>query len=382
MFVNESLTWDEKHQVCLDLLTEFGAQNVREHGDEIIHSCLLPFGRHPHGDRNPSASINVEKLAYNCFICGGGGLAWLVATLRGTGYGRAKVWVEGLVGEGGVRDSDSMLRVLERIFEVTAKAPQIMPRYAQEILDGWRFIHPYLTEFRNIRAENIVAMSAGWDPSADAIVIPHFWEGNLVGWQQRRLGGTGPKYLSTPDFPRDRTIYNYNPRSDVVLVESPMSVMARCHQTHLEATFGAEVTERQRELIAAHRGRVVLWFDNDRAGWGATRQVGAWLSKRGPVWAVQNPYDADPADLDDDTFARLLDEAVVPWVLWARPTEFVPWEHPMKKYGTGKVIRDDEAIVRAAASDDHDRAGRVEAALREHEQEARPVGGEGEAPSS
>lgn len=104
-----------------------------------------------------------------------------------------------------------------------------------------------------------------------------------------------------------------------------MSVIARSHQTHLEATFGAAVTSRQRSLIADH-DRITLFFDNDEAGWRATEEVGGWLMERtGKVMAVNNPWAADPADMDDQTFDKLVADAV-PFALWRRPSGLLIYE--------------------------------------------------------
>ena len=41
-----------------------GAKNINIVGNEIIHSCVLNFGLHSHGDQNPSASLNKDSLLY------------------------------------------------------------------------------------------------------------------------------------------------------------------------------------------------------------------------------------------------------------------------------------------------------------------------------
>jgi DNA primase len=58
---------ETKKQLCLDLLAEIGAQNIRQPTarGEIVHSCPVPDA-HAHGDRNPSASLNYKKLAFHC----------------------------------------------------------------------------------------------------------------------------------------------------------------------------------------------------------------------------------------------------------------------------------------------------------------------------
>lgn len=344
-----SLPASERHQMCMSLLEEFGARNVTERGEEIVHSCLLPFGRHPNGDRNPSASINWEKLTYSCFVCGGGGLLWFIDTMRsGTGTsspGKAREWLAEKTGIGGVQELGALLAYLDAVYEKRVHTVPVMPRYDAKILDNWRFIHPYLTEIRGISEGNLITHNVCWNPDENRIVIPHFWDGRLVGWQARRLGKEGPKYQSTPEFPKDRTLYNYDPSvADVVVVESPMTVIARTHQAHLEATFGAMVTTHQMEAIHRHRGRIILWFDNDEAGWWATEQVGEWMSQRGTVWAVDSHLDADPADLDDETFARMLDECVVPWVVWQRPDPGSLQEWKKVPHGVQEVRNGEGAV--------------------------------------
>lgn len=315
----------EKHRLCMGLLQEFGVRNLRQSGDELIHSCPLPFGLHRNGDQNPSASLNWRKLAFKCLGCGsGGGLMWFVAVMRGTGSTEARQWLGHQSGIGGVQDLSSLLGFLDSLNETYQElAP--MPQYDARILEPWMLIHPYLTEMRGISEANVMRHKVGWDGTS--IIIPHFWHDALVGWQARRLlASSGPKYKSTPDFPKDRTLYRHDPKRPVVIVESPMSVVAKSHLRHMEATFGASVTLRQMSLIVQHP-EIILFFDNDEAGWTATRTVGDWLMERtSRVAVVDNPYNADAADMDDQTFSDLLANHVVPYVLWTRPESLQPYE--------------------------------------------------------
>lgn len=331
-----------RQQLCLDILGEIGARNVSVNGDEIVHSCTLPFGRHPNGDRNPSASINWEKMVYSCWVCGGGGFLWWLATVKGFAHaGAAKQWVADKTGLSS-GDPDTLMAFLDALDAPKQIERRVIPRYDAKVLEPWRMIHPYLTEFRGIRRENIIDLNVGYGtlsiPMGDGkfqkserIIVPHFWRGDLVGWQSRRLADDGtPKYQSTPEFPKDITLYNFDAHAPcTVVVESPMSVIARHHQAHVEATFGAMLTFRQMDLIAQHRSKIILFFDNDPAGWKATDDAGQYLLPYSPdVWAVQNPYAADPADLDDDTFAQAITEWAIPYVLWRapNPATLKPWE--------------------------------------------------------
>ena len=324
------LTSAERRILCYDVLNSLGAQNMRESGDEIWHSCLLPFGLHAHGDRNPACSINWEKMVVNCFVCGGGGFGWWVSHVKGFDHaGEARQWVakQSVVA---ADDGEALSRIGEFLDELakpkqTAYKPPL-PRYAPSVLDPWRFTHPYLIEYRHVPEQTIIEMQVGWNAAQSQVIIPHFFRDTLVGWQARNLGNIGPdrpKYKSTPDFPKDRTLYNFSERYDrPVIVESPMSVLRhRHHCPQMMATFGAQVTIDQMTLAMSKGMAPILWFDNDLAGWNATRTVGTWMMDRGPVDVIVNPYEGDPADLPDELFEQVLAEHRVPFALWQQPTE-------------------------------------------------------------
>jgi hypothetical protein len=328
----------EKQHLCEELLREFGVTAWRETGKgELIHSCPIP-GAHANGDRNPSASLNYKKLTFNCFGCGSrGGLLWFLATCRGEGAEGVRAWLEGATGTGGqVMDTARLLEILEAYEQPSAKPPPI-PRYSEHVLKPWTwdFMHPYMThpEYRGCPEETCWKFKVCYAeqypmgpnrPSQERIVLPLFWRGELVGWQARRLDEDDePKYTFSPDFPRDRTVYGLHGLARAVVVESPLSVLRHHHHVpEILSTFGSQVTETQQRAL--HRyDDLVLWFDNDAAGWKATERVGAALQDFVNVWAVDSPYDADPADLDDETTEELIARAV-PFSIWERPSELVP----------------------------------------------------------
>ncbi len=326
---------DDKQEMCLELLDQFGAQNVKIVGDEISHSCVLPFGLHSNGDRNPSANLNWRKLTYNCYGCGsGGGLLWFVGSCKGEDTGGVVSWVTKRIGEETEsKGLENFLRYIDKIYEPECKqAIQPIPKFNSNVLQPWRFIHPYLTEIRHIPQDNIVRHNVGYDEKSDRIILPHFWKGDLVGWQTRSLKewqmllglpqDDGPKYKNTPDFPKDQTLYNKPTHMDepLLVVESVMSVVSKSHMwPNMVATFGASVTERQKLLLADH-ARIFLWFDNDEAGWKATDDVAGDLSRYCDVWVVDSDLDGDAADVNDGEFEELVN-CVIPYALWTPPNE-------------------------------------------------------------
>lgn len=340
----------EKERLCRSLLAEFGATHVRPGGDgELIHGCLLPFGNHRDQDRNPTASLNYRKLTYNCLGCGaGGGLVWFISLCRDESGEQARRWLEDQTGSGPNEQSlASLMEFFDAVYDKRRNVEPPMPRMDAKVLDPWLAIHPYLTDpkpdGRGIPEQTLMDFKIGYGVlrlrthdddhgkpifvQSPRIVIPHFWKGSLVGWQSRRLVKDGtPKYQSTGDFPKDQTVYNYKARQRrVVVVESPLSVLSKAHlDPHIEGLFGAKVPDRQARLLSMHPS-VVLFMDNDEAGWNATKKLGEFLEPYSDVWVVGNPYAADAADLDDRTYLDLVADPV-PFAIWRPPAHLERWE--------------------------------------------------------
>jgi hypothetical protein len=333
----------EKERLCRALLAEFGVTRIVRVTDkgEMIHCCSLPN----HNETNASASLNFKNLTYKCYGCDQkGGLLWYIGTARGTSGTDAAKWLKDQTGLGNeVQSLAALLDYFESLYggKGTPLAP--IPQMHADVLKPWMRIHPYLTDpkaegGRGIPEETVIRFRCGFGDfrydlghgnwiTSQRIVVPHFWRGDLVGWQTRRLLKDGsPKYQSSADFPRDRTVFNYDEsQRRVVVVESPMSVLSKAHlPVHIEATFGASVTDRQVRFLSNHP-QVVLFMDNDEAGWKATESLTERLAPYCNVFVVESPYAADPADLDDGTYLSLVDGAI-PAGLWTRPTELHPWE--------------------------------------------------------
>lgn len=332
-----------KEQLCRDLLEEFGAVSIRHRPaqSELTHGCLVSPEAHTDQVRNPTASINYDKLTYKCLGCQAhGGILWLITQVRGGTWEEARAWLGKETGTGGtVMPLQQLLAYYDALYADATQRPVPIPTYALSVLEPWLkpvgewAVHPWLTdgipeleiEGRGIPEQNAIDLKIGWDPADDTIVIPHFWKGDLVGWQKRALSGRGPKYLSTEDMPKDQTLYDYDVmRRTAVIVESPMSVAKHRHVLPLEATFGANVTDRQIKLIACHFERCVLWMDNDKAGWSAlegSKDAPGMMERLAPycpVWVVDSPFSGDPADLDSERAGYLIEDAV-PASSWRRP---------------------------------------------------------------
>jgi DNA primase len=182
--------------------------------------------------------------------------------------------------------------------------------------------HPYLLD-RGIPVDNIVKHVVGYDSATDCIVIPVFWQGDLVGWQTRPvddadISESRPKYMCSAGMKRGRLLYN---RDDwhrgwcTVVVESPLTVVAKSHmQFNFVATMGGP-TRGQMELmkdIVEGEGSIILAYDNDPSGWNDTMQVGNFLGRDGVLVALNE------VDLDEMTDADLYEvlEDPMPYQEW------------------------------------------------------------------
>jgi hypothetical protein len=353
-----------KLALCQELLAEFGAnvQRINDRSGEMIHGCLVSPGLHRDQDTNPTASLNYQKLTYNCLGCGSsGGLLWFIATCRGESSLEARRWLERVAGLGGqVMELDALLRFLDAVYARPAATP--IPTYSEKLLGAWAYSHPYLLEDRGISEEMYQRFRLGWDPTTDRVVLPHFWRGKLVGWQTRKLPfewrsmsvgddsplihsgmANAPKYHSSPDFPKDSTIFNYQPGASTVVMEAALSAMTHEPVFHCEAVFGATVTDLQIRRLVKH-DEVILWMDNDRAGWDAvlghpeekpTKEkpegkervpgMAELLSAYTGVRVVDSPWQQDPQALPTDAAAELKD-AAVPWSIWRPPKQLYCFE--------------------------------------------------------
>ena len=334
-----SLPDEQKRQLCIDLLQEFGVTNFRESRDgELTHHCTLGLGGHKDGS-SWTASINYQKLAFNCFVCGyGGSITWWIAVNRGLETEQVEGWLKSRTGYGHQMEMATRLKIIESIINPPNSKPEPMPFYSDKVLNRWNqwgMFHSYMTDpwlpneqgGRGIPEVNLEKYEIGYQDEPEGklfnyyrrIIIPVRWKGKIVGWQARRLDPADPdydiKYKNSPSFPRDRILYGDYGERHLIAVESPMSVLRHTHQRPIVSTLGSKVTDAQLRLLSSCSS-LTLFPDPDKAGYQWTRRILNGLSRSVPINVVMSPYaKVDPSDLDDNTFINLYDEAV-PGALW------------------------------------------------------------------
>lgn len=317
-----------------DVLDYYNAENCYEMvgsdgTTEIVHSCLLDRvePHHRNGDQNPSASINLDKKAFVCYNYWGGDIFHLIMKLeKKESLGE----ILPLVGEfldGATSSNDDFLKEVDGLLSQENSFFLDIPEYSSKILEPWAYSHPYIRE-RGITLEASSKLQIGYDPDSNRIVFPHFWEGKLVGWQQRsippdpRWPGSQPqlpKYKNSSGFPKSETLYGVqwvDGVNSIVVVESPMSV-AKAHALAIPkvvATFGAKVSQNQIDYLKQF-SEVIIWFDADNAGDLAARKVAKSLYRHTNVKIVVAEEGKDLADYDSANQISSIIDSAVPAIL-------------------------------------------------------------------
>ena len=271
-------------------------------------------------------------VSSNCYAYWGGDLFHLIMKLENRNSFDEILPLIAPFLAGAVVPSDEFGPAMDAV--VAASFPRAeyaanIPAYSDRVLAPWAFIHPYLEE-RGIDGDTVSKLRIGWREDDNRIIIPHFWEGKLVGWQSRAVPdrpghwpGTAnpqPKYKSTSGFPKADTFYYDhskpfpNSYTDTVLVvESPLSVIratALGLTIPVLATFGSKVSARQTERLKDYRN-VILWADPDSAGQMMERTMMRRLSDHYGLRIVTPDPGKDLADYDTlDAVETKIEQAI------------------------------------------------------------------------
>ena len=301
--------------VLKDLLN---VHEITEMGDELIHSCKLPFGMHKNGDVNPSASLNRKDLVFNCFTCGGGSIVWLVQNVldidRDSALAELKNYSSGLK----IIPIEEFIEKLNKLFTNEEVRRYEIPIYNEKILNRWVQTSDYLTS-RGVSEQVQKEMRTGIDKdrteyrklvngqdviSLSRVVIPHFINGKLVGWVARKIDNIDgvSKYKNSKGFPRQYSLYNQDNvkgMESVYVVESPMSVLVLKSRgvENIVATFGAKFSEPQVQLLRNFK-EVTVFMDGDAPGRSSSMNLIKSLSNYTNVRVIDTPEGEDPASLD------------------------------------------------------------------------------------
>lgn len=252
-------------------LEELGVNYSESYGTPWAEaSCPL------HDDESPSFTVHLDEGGWRCYSgCGSSGdLAYLVSAVTGEDAST----VRRRLLRGLASTENIVARIAEqptRVTVVSLDAPDV------EELEYERGRVPKYFFRRGFTKETARAWEVGWDKDLEAVVIPVYQDGVLRGLVRRKLKGT-PKYLNSPGLSKSDVLLGLDHLpfgvDEVILVEGPMDVMwLYQHGYPAVATLGASLSVAQADTIKRLFWRVIIAYDDDKAGRAAATRAQSLL---------------------------------------------------------------------------------------------------------
>lgn len=274
-------------------------------GDEAVALC--PF----HEDRRPSWSCNIQTGQHNCFSCGeGGSFVRLVTHMRNLKYREAAEWCGGFLRSREEIQADQHERVV--------RAPRA---YGEADLVFFTPPPRKALRSRSLTAEACQAYGVLWDPEKDGWILPirDPFTGKLWGWQEKsdRHFRNRPKEVQ-----KSKTLFGYQLLPEggtAILVESPLDAVRilAAGISGAVASFGAELSAVQLELIRDQCSRVIVALDDDKAGdrMCAKLKDQAFMLTRMKFFDYADSGAKDPGDMTDKQIRYGVEHAIHSWLV-------------------------------------------------------------------
>ena len=248
-------------------------------------------------------------------MCGGGTLLSLAMATQDCDENEAINWLRQFSSKSNQTD-EGFLGEIDRMFaEKEIQEEVTLPWFNSNVLlqwndenNGWFLERGITEEVRNryrlgVNTKTVRTMGKDIFEST-SIVLPHFWKGKLVGWQNRWIGDRPkwvPKYTNTNDFPKRTTLFGWDQVQDtnkpIVITESVPTVL---HLASIDipavATFGATVSKEQMKLLRSCQQGVILAQDNDQAGCKWRDDLVSYLERYIPVMEMEIAWEDDIAE--------------------------------------------------------------------------------------
>lgn len=312
--------------------------NLRKENNDI-GQCPDLWGLHKHGDRTGKFAIERVKKVYNCWVCGGGSILSLVMHKMEIDEQAALDWLSQFAGEH--KDDDEFADEIEQLLtQDERRRNPVLPWFNEAVIEepakniaeqaDWlqeRGISAQVARKHKLGYEaSRVRRSSKGDYQGPAIIFPHYWSGRLVGWQERWLDDSRPKYIpkytNNSDFPRQLTLYNYenvllSPDPIVVVESVPTVLFLESHGYPAVATFGSNVSPEQMAYLRRFQQGVILSGDADKPGEKFVNELAEYLERFIDVKVapfVEDPEVGSGSDLGDlavepDLLHKTLDAA-------------------------------------------------------------------------
>lgn len=296
----------------VDIVSEY--VQLKRHGRNYFGLC--PF----HNEKSPSFSVSENKQIFHCFGCGVGGDAiGFIKKIENIDFKEA---VEILAEKAGItlpkvevtEEEQRRLHLKERVYELNKIAAEFYhnnlyspnSKPAQEYVKKRRMNNTALKslqigyagnfdelykELKNkgfseeeIYESKLVLKSSKGIPN-DAfkkrLMFPiKDVKDKVIAFGGRALDDTKPKYINSPDticYNKGRNLYALNiakktEKDYFIMVEGYMDAVS-LHQRGIDnvvASLGTALTEAQGRLLKRYKSKIIIGYDADAAGQGAT----------------------------------------------------------------------------------------------------------------
>ena len=288
------------------LLQHIGV-DVKKVGDrEISAKCPVHLRVTGKEDSNPSWSMNAETGLWICYSCNARGtLPQLVGEL--TGEADSIKAVQNLLLQSGIERLTSPERIETEPVVDWISYYQFSDVPAQ-ILNK-RMISPEVAKHYGIR----------YDHGSNAVIVPIVSRfGELMGWQEK---GTSWVRNQPVGVNKSHTLFGIErfTAKTAVLVESPLDVArfaSSIEGPQALATFGAYVSKQQARLLSDVADKLIIAFDNDKAGREGAINLLKYLPrfKKGIQWLPYRTNVKDIGEMSDEQLEQeLCHTSVIPW---------------------------------------------------------------------
>lgn len=287
------------------VLTELGIDDIKVNRKDVQCACVLADYREGHSDHsNHSGSmgihINEEDVSVvNCFSCGyRGTMSHMVSMLsmyEGVDYSALIIQIDKMeeldpeyIANNLPEYGQTTYAYVENIVDESLIAPMMgqVPRY---ILN------------RGFDLDTLKAWEAGYDEEKSRAVLPvRNSEGALVGMVGRTINNHPLKYYNYFDFDKSRYLFGENKTGAKtgVVVEGLLDAVklwqyfkknALLDQYSVVAILGAMPSKAQCSKLIRHFDEVIVFLDNDPAGWTGTSFLGRHLFGKVRLRSVEYP---------------------------------------------------------------------------------------------
>lgn len=301
-----------KSDDIIEVLEDIGVDVHKVTGDEVNARCPVHALYKGRESTRHSWYMNIDTGLWHCFTCGArGNLPYLVSQL--TGDVQHVATIQRYLASKGI----------ERLRTEEYMDDQLEPDADWALYVSFEQLPPAVLDRRSVTAEVAKRFGIKWNPEERVSILPVISpQGVLLGWQEKKSGHV----KNVPSgMHKGSTLFGIERASapTAILLESPFDV-ARFHSAYTGdeysavASFGADMSATQIDLLADRFDRLVLALDNDHEGIRETNRLIGRGSKKHTA-SRQLPtfrkgirfwnYDGlkDVKDMGDMTDAEILD---------------------------------------------------------------------------